>query len=274
MNILVCFKVVPDLDMLSDNDWTKINQCNIDTSFVRKMINPFDESALELVLKLKDKANKKIDNSLILTALTIGSHYSERTLKNLYALKYDNAVRINCNKDIRFDSNFIANIIAGYIKNICNQEVVILGNQSGEGDNAKTPFILAEILDIPCISDVISMELTEGNNLIKVTSNTDNYIIEQVVKTPIILSIGNVQNSYIRVPTLKDKMASKNKEIYTYNIVDLGFDEKNLKIEDEIELVELNYYKSERVCEFITGKDANEKAKKIYYQYLKERLKF
>jgi electron transfer flavoprotein beta subunit len=56
MNVLVCFKIVPDLDQLSGSDWVIDGCSRVETRFVKRMINPYDESALELALKMADHA--------------------------------------------------------------------------------------------------------------------------------------------------------------------------------------------------------------------------
>lgn len=56
MNLLVCFKVIADLDQMTSKDYMIDGQMNIDVSFVKTMINCFDESGLEFGLRLSDEA--------------------------------------------------------------------------------------------------------------------------------------------------------------------------------------------------------------------------
>ncbi|GAA0182599.1 electron transfer flavoprotein subunit beta/FixA family protein [Clostridium sediminicola] len=271
MDILVCFKIVPDLDMLSSSDWVVSSHCEVDTSFAKPMFNLYDEAALELVLKLRDQAENKIE-SLNLTALTIGNSFADRFLKNLYALKYHNAVRVNYEEDIRFNSPFVAKIISNYIEKEGKIGIVVLGNQSGVGDNGKTPFILAELLGIPLISGVTSITPSEEEGYFTVISTKDDIKIKQVVKAPIILSVGNIQSAYLRVPTLKDKMAAKKKRIKILDLEHLGIEKEKKEEENDVTLIDIFYEKKERVCEIVEGGDAKEKAKILYEKYLKERL--
>jgi electron transfer flavoprotein beta subunit len=101
MNILVCFKVVPDLDQLSGSDWVVDSCSRVETRFVKKMINPYDESALELALKMADQARgSAITTSL--NALTIADSGANLTLKSLRALGYQEAVRIESDAETDF----------------------------------------------------------------------------------------------------------------------------------------------------------------------------
>jgi len=272
MDILVCFKIVPDLDMLSGGDWIIYNNFQVNTSFARKTINPYDESALELVLKLNEDA---IENNLDLklTALTIGENGSKRILKNLYALKYDHVVMVKCDFDIRFNSMVVSRMIYQYINNIRKQQVIILGNQSNEGDNAKTPLLLAERLGVPCVNSVINIKLSEQDGCLDITSIIDNLMIEQTIKPPVVLVIGNVPNSYIRVPTLKDKMRYSKKEIEVYTLKDLNIKENKIEEKNDCQLINLFYEKNEKSCRFIQEQNPSENANVLYEAYLKERLK-
>lgn len=271
MDILVCFKVVPDLDMLSGSDWVIDSHFQVNTSYVKTIINPYDESALELALKLKDDAIKsKVD--LTLGALTIAKKSSDRVLKNVYALKYNRAVRIECELDLRFNTTMISKIIYQYIKNIRNHQVIILGNQSNEGDNAKTPLLVAERLGIPVITSVTNIKLSEREGCLHITSIIDDFIIDQTIKPPVVLAIGNVPNSYIRVPTLKDKIQCSKKQIQVYDFHDLDIKENDIE-ENDNEIIQLFYERNERSCVFLQGENHSRKADVLYGNYLKERIK-
>ena len=155
MRLLTCFKVVPDLEMLMEEDW-QINDNQVDVSFVKTELNCFDESALELALRLSD-ASENWDNKVHLTGLSIGESQIDSYLRKLLALRFDQAVRIDTDEDLRFAPRRIAALIASYV-NQDPQDVLLLGRQSSVGDNAQTPLLLAEMLDWPCITQVINVE--------------------------------------------------------------------------------------------------------------------
>ena len=51
MKILGCFKVVPDYDLVAEEDWKPDEQLHIDTGYVKLLWNCYDEGALEMMLK-------------------------------------------------------------------------------------------------------------------------------------------------------------------------------------------------------------------------------
>jgi len=188
MNVLVCFKVVPDLDQLSGSDWVVDGCSRVETRFIKKMINPYDESALELALKLANPA-KVSGITTNLSALTIADSGANLTLKNLRALGYQQAVRIESDAELDFAPQEIAILIAAYIRNANDFDLIIIGQQSGVGDNAKTPLLTAELMQWPCITQVTAIENDPAGN-VKVTSLADEGTVTRVIKPPCVLAVG------------------------------------------------------------------------------------
>jgi electron transfer flavoprotein beta subunit len=270
MKILVCFKVVPDLEMLSEEDWISDPDLRVDVSFVKNILNCFDESALEMALKLSDYS-EGLNMPLKLTALTIGDKKSDTYLKLLYALRFEKAVRIENNKDISFFPEVVAAVISQYTKDINNQDVIILGRQSSVADNAKTPLLVAEMLEWPCITQVIKIEPDQEDSL-KVTNMVEGGALTQIIKTPCVLSVGNAPNSYMRVPTLKNKMKYGKTPIDVINIQDFNMQALLDRFCNDCELIALEKIDTRREGIIIDGATPAEKAKILYESYLKGRL--
>ena len=117
MKIAVCFKTIADYDRLSEKDWAWDERHFVDTSFVRRVFNCFDESALEMALKLAGTSLNASDPAE-LTALTVDDRQSDLFLKHLTAVGYHHVVRIQCNKkiDLRFNPLAVSDLISTYIK--------------------------------------------------------------------------------------------------------------------------------------------------------------
>ncbi len=271
MNILTCFKIVSDLDLMSESDWVVEDHFRINTSFVKNMINPYDESALEITLLYKEQA-EKLGSAVNLSALTIGSKQLDAYLKTLYALRFDKAVRIENQHDLRFSPDAISTVIANYVKVIKKPEVIILGRQSGVGDNAKTPLLVAEHLGWPCISQAVKIEpASEG--LLKVSSMADDGLVIETIRPPCVLSIGNAPNSYLRIPTLKDKVNYGKKEIEVLEIENYLNQAVLEQPSEGHNITGLKPINHKRQGVVIEGSTPAEKAQNLYHNYLQERLK-
>ncbi|MEG0155217.1 MAG: electron transfer flavoprotein subunit beta/FixA family protein [Lachnospiraceae bacterium] len=271
MKLLGCVKIVPDLEQLSEEDWIVDEKQNIDVSFVKTQWNCFDESALEMMLRLSD-LSEGFNVIFELDALTIGREICENYLKTLYALGYEKTVRIECEEELRFWPEMTARLIAEYVSQKGGQDVILMGIQSSVGDNGKTPLLVAEILGWPCITQVIEIEPVDEKYL-RVRNTVDGGSVTQTIAIPCVLSVGNTPNSYLRVPTLKDRMKRGKKPIERYSAEELKIKAFCEDTQPKNILVNLKNVSHQRTGILIKGATPEEKAKELYQSYLKGRLK-
>ena len=260
--VLVCFKAVPELEALIGSDWQPDDRFRIDARFVKTVINPLDESALELSLKLRDQA-EKIGLSVDLTALTVGDGKADSILKTLYALKFNRAARIASEVDLRFCSEQVAVCLFDFISSSDHFDLIVMGGRSADGDNARTPLLLAETLGRPCLAQVTEFQLQDGG--LAVVSLTDDGELVQLVRPPLVLAVGNAPSSYLRIPTLKDRMAHGKKEP---ELLPANLEESK----PSYEIRSLQYERPERDVVIIDEGTPAEKAARLYNDYLKGRL--
>ncbi|MDO5548443.1 MAG: electron transfer flavoprotein subunit beta/FixA family protein [Eubacteriales bacterium] len=202
MKILVSCAVLPDLEALASEDWHADEQKQINTAFAPLDWNACDESALELSLRLSAQDGKE---PVERCAMTIGPKNRERFLKTLAALRFDRLIRIDDDgADLRFAPQAVAQIIAETAREE-QADVILTGRQNPIGENAMTPLLVAELLHIPCLTQVMQMEWLDEKE-IRVVCRVDGGLRTYCVKTPCVLSVGDVPGTYLRVPTLKDKM--------------------------------------------------------------------
>ncbi len=260
MRILVCFSTAADLEMLSDEDWV-IENSQVDTSFVRREISCYDESAIETALKLSDQ-----ENSCRLTALSIDDKAAESYMKTLYALRFDHAVRIHTDEDLRFAPSRKASYIAGYVKQQ-PQDVILMGMQGSIGSSSLVPFLTAELLGVPCISRVISIQYL-APDLLEVTSSVDDGMIVQRISPPAVLTVGNAEHTSLRVPTLKDRMSFGRKPVEILKTEDLACGNPP----EEAVLRSLERVEEKRTAVLIREGTPSQKAEKLYDEFLKPRM--
>lgn len=267
MKILVCFKVVPDLDLLSGSGWEIDSHFRVETGFVKNILNPYDESALEMALKLADQAAEAQQN-FYLGALTIGDQRARLFLKTLQALNFNQTTRIECNEDLRFNPEMTAALISAYISNYGFPDLLIMGSQSGVGDNAKTPLLTAEILGWPCISQVLTLEAAAGNR-VRVASLSDDGIIKQTITPPCVLSVGNAPSANLCVPTLKAIKANADNPVEVVSLADLSTTGFSAHTQQDCSLLSLEVIERKRSGKIIEGATAVDKAQALYNNYLK-----
>lgn len=259
MKLLVCFKLIADLDRLPADYFIADEQLQVNTGFVPSILNCYDESALEMARELAELNGEDVE----LTALTLGSDAAEATLKTLYALGYAHGLRIDSHDDIRFSPERVAAAVAAYTAGN-PQDVIFTGVQSPEGDNGQMPLILAERLGWPCITQVTGIQCLEDGTL-EVVSVVDDGILTQRIRPPAVLAVGDAPNTYLKVPTLKDRMQKGRRPVEVIQLEELAPEG-----EPAIRLVGLNPLNHARQGRVIEGETAHEKVMKLYESYIKD----
>lgn len=278
MRMLGCFKAVPALDLLGEQDWKADEKQRIDTEYVKLEWNCFDEGALEMMLKFS-YLSKNMGTVCELETLTVGKRKADAFLKILYALGFAHAVRIEAEEGEYYPPELTAELIAAYIRRSDDKpyDVVVMGTQSADGSHMKTPYLLSEMLGWPCISQVVGLEPAKGEN-IRVTSQFGGGTKVQTVKPPCVFAVGNAPCAYLRIPTLKDKMRLGKRPIEYISPGDLsdhvdseGCIKEDRLNTDETSRILLTVDRSRHTV-LIEGDGPEEKAGIYYEQYLKGRL--
>lgn len=240
MNILNCFKVIEDLEKMTKDDWLIASRLFVDTSFIKTMINESDASAMELSLRQRDDGGAKV------YGITVTDKRVRSFVKQLYGLKLDEVAVCDCkDTDIRFRPDLVSHIIADYAKYI-EADLITFGSNAPNGNNYLTPFYVAEILHMKCISNVINVRKTSDQQLI-VTHQGDIGTVTIKVPTPLILIIDNAPGTSLRIPTLKDKMQGSKKEVHPIDIE--GYEESSIKVMKPLKLSTIDNSRCHEVIE-------------------------
>ncbi|MEG0941656.1 MAG: hypothetical protein RSE64_07130 [Oscillospiraceae bacterium] len=251
MNILCCFKIVNDLDLIMERDWDAAGSAGLDLSYAKKIINCFDEAGLETALRIKESAEKS-GEAVSITAVTIGNGNFDGFFKNLFAVGIDKIIQIKSDTASPFNPKKTAEILCKAALD-SDFNLIICGKQSADGASGMTPYLLARELSIPCISNVT--ELKYENGAIRALCDTGAGSCKKTVHIPALYTIGNSANPYLRMATLKRKLAVSK---MSAEILELSE-----KPEEAAEPIELSRQKSTRKCVFIEGKTCAEMAKKL-----------
>jgi electron transfer flavoprotein alpha/beta subunit len=201
--ILVCFKIIDDTDELLAEDWLNLGTGCPDVSYVRRMPGCFDEAAIENALRIKDRCRELGDDATI-TAVTIDPGYSEHVLNNFSAIGIDRIVCVDCACDLRFSPETTASVLACFIRENSPFDIILAGALTSPGGSGMVPLMLAEKIHLPCVTECIDFDITRQG--IAIENITDIGICSRVVHSPIVCTVGNAAHSYLRIPTLREKL--------------------------------------------------------------------
>jgi electron transfer flavoprotein beta subunit len=210
MKILVCLKQVPHqdarLDVRADGTW--IQEDNI-----KFEINSYDTYALEEALRVKDKGETEV------VVASIGPERVTQALRTALGMGADRAVHVKDPAVDGSDALGVAKTLAAVAK-AENPDLVLMGLMSDDGNAASVPPMLAQLLDLPSATGVMSVEHKNGG--VRVERELEGGALEVVdLPRPCVLAVQTGINQ-VRYASLKGIMAAKKKTIDVKTAADLG----------------------------------------------------
>lgn len=220
MKIIVCIKQV--LDTAAQ---IQIENGQVVSPGSSRIINPYDEFAIEEAVRIKEK---KPDTEI--TLLTLGPEGFKDSIKKALAMGADKAVHLMDPKFDGLDSYAVARILMRYIGSI-PYDLILCGKQAVDVDMAQTGPALATFLGIPFVTVVTGIEFSDDFQNAKINRQVEGGSEIRELSLPLLATCQKGLNEP-RLPSLKGIMAAKKKEVLTLCADDLGIEEGTLNIED------------------------------------------
>ena len=217
MDAIVCVKQIPDPETPAaafqlDEAAMKV----IPAPGIQPVISPFDAQAVEAALQLRDAAG---DGTI--RVLSLGPDSARDAIKHGLAMGADEGYHL---KDAAFDGGdawSTALALSKAIEKLGVPDVLLFGRQAADWDQGTVGSIVAELLGLPSVTVLRSLELGEG------TINTSRVVqdgFESVsTPTPCALTISN-EFGDPRYPQLRQIMQAAKKEVTEWTATDLGLD--------------------------------------------------
>lgn len=265
MTIISCIKQVQDLDIVLKDDWVvEKDGVTINIDYVNQIMNTYDETSIELMLRLSD------DSDIKTKVITLGNEKSEGILRKAMAVGVNEAVRIESHECLDFMPEQVAYCLKTYI----NQEeknrtvqMVMCGRQADIGNHGQTGQILAEMLGWPCITRVTDIKKT--NDGFKI-SRIEDWGIEHIYVTgPVVVTITQSKNKMLRMATLKAMLEAKKQSIEVYSVE--GFNGYFMKKIEAYALEKLTINQPVKNCIFMDDKDNASKGSQLLKLLLDEK---
>lgn len=210
MKIVVCIKQVPDSDKVTiDRETNRLNRAGVPA-----IINPFDENALELALRLKD-ANP----GTTVTAVTMGPPQAEAVLRDAMAVGADEGILLTGREFGGADTWATGYTISLAIRKLGPVDLVLFGKQATDGDTAQVGPGIANNLGLPCLTYAKSAEVLDEKTF-KVVRTTEDGYEEWEIQRPCALTVVK-EAGELRLPNLRLKMKAKKAPITTWGVADL-----------------------------------------------------
>lgn len=175
--------------------------------------NAWDENAVEATVQLKE------NNGAETTLVSIGGGDNTDIIRRCYAMGIENGIHIDDPAIEKADSPIYARILQKVFE-AGGYDLVISGKQAQDTDNGQTAIMLAEYLGLPCVSNVIAIDVIDDGH-IKVSRLGDEgtEIIE--VELPAVITVSDSINEP-RLPAMRGIMMAKKKKIQVMDLAALG----------------------------------------------------
>lgn len=205
MNIAVLIKMVPDTESKLEVNDGVLNDQNF-----KYMVNPYDEFAVEQAVQFKEAEGGKVT----LLSLFSEDNSIDTDLRKMLAIGADEIVVLRQN-GYRGDKPLAnAKVLSDAIKEL-DIDLVLCGIQGIDYYQAATGTMVAQMLGIPNISGVTSLEYNSGT--LKAKRQIEGGLQTVETPTPAVITCQKDMNK-VRFPALKDIMMSKRKPFENKNV--------------------------------------------------------
>lgn len=244
MRILTLIKQVPDsnavIRVLPDGS-------GIETAGLKLVLNPFDEFAVELALRLREGRSDVED----IAAMILGPDKAAEALRTALAMGVDRGIHISDPALESHNEIFQAEVLAAAIRRCDPQfDLVITGKQAIDLDCAELGPALAEFLGWPHVAVVTAFELAADAKSFRARRRIEGAEEAVECSLPALVTIekGLVEPRY---PSLPNLMKAKRKPVEKLAAGDLGAFEGNLR--DATSLVGMAGPPPRPACTLIDG---------------------
>ncbi|HYF28332.1 MAG TPA: electron transfer flavoprotein subunit beta/FixA family protein, partial [Baekduia sp.] len=169
-----------------------------------KNLNPYDTHAIEAAMQIKEGGVVQVDE---VVAVTMGPDSAMRALHKAVSLGADRSLHLS--DEALAGSDVVA---TGYAlaKTLEREspDLVLLGQQSDDGECYTIGAVVAEYLGMPSLTQVIKMDVAEGSLTCERQAEYGYDTVE--VQLPAVISVGDAINEP-RYPSLKAIMGAKKK---------------------------------------------------------------
>src|SRR4051812_43805560 len=253
MKICVLVKEVPDAAVTK-----RINPSSgrLDRSG-EKNLNPYDTHAIEAAMQLKEGGQVEVDE---IVAVTMGPESATRALHKAVSLGADRSIQLTDDALAGSDVQATGYALAETLRKE-SPDLVLLGQQSDDGECYTIGAIVADNLQMPSLTQVIKMDVADGGLRCERQAEYGYDTVE--IKLPAVISVGDAINEP-RYPSLKAIMGAKKKPLDTKAIGDVEIDAGRVGEEgSKVSCADFKAPPQKEGGQIIEDEDTNETVEKV-----------
>src|SRR5204862_3733046 len=213
MKICVLVKEVPDaaVEKRIDQSSGRMDRSG------EKNLNPYDTHAIEAAMQIREGGTVEVEE---IVAVTMGPESAVRALHKAVSLGADRSVHLTdsalAGSDVAATGYALAKTLEAE-----QPDLVLLGQQSDDGECYTIGAVVAEHLQMPSLTQVIKMDVDAEKLRCERQAEYGYDTVE--VKLPAVISVGDAINEP-RYPSLKAIMGAKKKQLDSLSVADAQVD--------------------------------------------------
>ena len=213
MKILVCVKQVPGSNNVEVDPVTGVLKRN----GIKSKINPYDLYAIETALTLTEKFGGEVES------ITMGPPQAKAVIDETMCMGVKRGTVLTDRKFAGADVLATAYTLSQGIKKSGEFDIIICGKQTTDGDTAQVGAEVAEYLQIPNVSNVLSVDDIKDEK-VYLTAGLDDKNVKLSIDMPCLISVDGDINTP-RLPSYKIKKALNKDAVKFLSFED--FDDQN-----------------------------------------------
>jgi electron transfer flavoprotein beta subunit len=184
-----------------------------------KNLNPYDTHAIEAAMQLKEGGAVEVEE---IVAVTMGPESATRALHKAVSLGADRSIQLTDDALAGSDVQATGYALAETLKKE-SPDLVLLGQQSDDGECYTIGAIVADNLQMPSLTQVIKMDVESDPPTLRCERQAEYGYDTVQVELPAVISVGDAINEP-RYPSLKAIMGAKKKPLETKGAGDVGIE--------------------------------------------------
>jgi len=210
LNIVVLMKQTFDTEAKIQLD----GEGKISRQGVNKIINPYDEYAVEEAIRIKEAKGGEV------TLVSMGDDGVQESLRQALAMGADKAVLVNDPALEGADHYVAAKVLAKVLEGM-SYDLILSGWVAIDDQSSQVPARLAEVLGLPQANVVTKLEVLDGKIVCHREGDGSIEVLELPLPAVVTAQKGLNEPRY---PALKGIMQAKKKELKKLSLADLGLE--------------------------------------------------
>jgi electron transfer flavoprotein beta subunit len=212
MQIAVLVKQVPE-----DPGATRLTPAGtVDRSAGPQVTDPVDRNAVEAAVQLAETAGGTV------TVIAMGPETARATLKECVSVGATAGVHLSEDGLAGSDALATARVLAAAVRRVGPVDLVLAGARSSDGATAAVPAMVAELLDLPQVTNVTAIEARDDG--LVCTQVLDDGHTRVLLPLPGLISVDEYANTP-RYPSVRSKLAANKAVFEVLTAADLGVTE-------------------------------------------------